>query len=76
MFFLSFRRARALDLGRALKKTHPRARIGLLPIFEKNLSISGNKKTFRKKNKIISGDKKYKYFFSYVFLLVFFRRPQ
>ena len=53
MFFLFFRWAHALDLGRALQKNMcfflPSARIRLLPIFEKKQSISGDKKNFSKK---------------------------
>ena len=49
----------------------PSTHIRLLPIFEKKLPFSGDKKNILKKNKFISVDKKY--FSSYVFfLLVFF----
>ena len=50
----------------------PSARIGFMPISEEKQLVSGDKKKMPKKNKFISGDKKY--FSSYVFCL-FFRRP-
>ena len=76
-FFLCFGWARALNLGSAIQKKHvfflSIARIGLLPIFEKNRLISGDKNNSEKK-KFITGDKKT--FFQLCFFSCFFRRPR
>ena len=66
-FFLCFRWARALDLGRAFL---PSARIRLLPIFGKKQLISGDKKIFSIKT---SSFREIKSIFpAMFFLLVFF----
>ena len=62
--FLCFRRARALDLIRALQKKH---------VFFFCPARALDCCRFPKKNKLISGNKKY--FGSYVFFACFFRRP-
>ena len=72
-FFLCFRWARALDLGRALPKKHvffqPRARIRLLPISGKKQSISRGKKKLPKKT---NSFREIKNISSYVFFACFF----